>query len=70
MEALLFMVNSLIMVLMVFQGLRDDRRAAGAPAKSIFRTRDLTLARKAVEPVQDAAPMPPDPWDITEERGR
>ena len=40
MEALLFMFNSLAIVLMAYMGLRDDRRAPGAPHTSIFRMRD------------------------------
>ncbi len=69
MEALLFLINSLVIVVMVFQGLRDDRRAAGAPATSIFRTRDLTAARKAIQPMPDTQEMPPDPWDLPIEGG-
>ena len=41
MESLLFMFDSLAMVLLVFMGLRDDRRAPGAPHTSIFRMRDV-----------------------------
>ncbi len=40
MEALLFMLNSIAIVLMVFMGLRDDRRPPGAPHTSLFRMRD------------------------------
>ncbi len=49
MEALLFMFNSIAVVLMVFMGLRDDRRAPGTRQTSIFRT---------TEP-DEAAPAPP-----------
>ncbi len=48
MEALLFMLNSMAIVLMVFMGLRDDRRPPGVPHTSFFRMRD--------EPVKSAAP--------------
>lgn len=40
MEALLFMLNSIAVVLMVFMGLRDDRKPPGAPHTSLFRMRD------------------------------
>ncbi len=40
MEALLFMLDSIAVVLMVFMGLRDDRRPPGAPHSSLFRMRD------------------------------
>ncbi len=41
------MLNSIAVVLMVFMGLRDDRRPAGSPHTSLFRMRDV--------PVKDAA---------------
>ena len=55
MEALLFTLDSVAIVLMVFMGLRDDRRAPGTPATSIFRMRDT-----ASPPQSDAAA--PDDW--------
>ncbi len=38
MEALLFMVDSFLVVTMVYMGLADDRRAPCARPRSIFRT--------------------------------
>ena len=35
------MLNSIAIVLMVFMGLRDDRRPPNAPHTSIFRMRDV-----------------------------
>ena len=40
MEALLFLLNSAAVVVMVYMGLRDDRRPPGAPQTSVFRTFD------------------------------
>ncbi len=37
MEALLFMLNSFAMVVMIYMGLRDDRRPPGTPRTSVFR---------------------------------
>lgn len=37
MESLLFLLNSIAIVVLVVMGLRDDRRKAGAPARSYFR---------------------------------
>ncbi len=37
MESLLFLLNSVAIVVLVVMGLRDDRRKPGAPAKSYFR---------------------------------
>lgn len=37
MESLLFLLNSIAVVVLVIMGLRDDRRKPGAPAKSYFR---------------------------------
>ncbi len=50
MEALLLMLNSIVVVIMVFQGLRDDRRPPGTPATSLFRMRDPIKAPKAEKP--------------------
>ncbi len=40
MEALLFMLDSIVIVVMVYMGLRDDRRPPSAPSTSLFRFRD------------------------------
>ena len=37
MESLLFLLNSIAIVVLVVMGLRDDRRKPGAPARSYFR---------------------------------
>jgi len=37
-EALLFLLNSIAVVVMAFMGLRDDRRRPGTPQTSVFRT--------------------------------
>ncbi len=37
MEALLFLIDGLVFVLMVYMGLRDDRRPPGTPMTSFFR---------------------------------
>ena len=37
MEALLFLIDGLAFVLVVYMGLRDDRRPPGAPMTSFFR---------------------------------
>ena len=37
----MFMLDCAVIVVMVYMGLRDDRRSARTPATSIFRTRDL-----------------------------
>ena len=47
MEALLFMLDSLAMVLVVFMGLRDDRRQPDAPHTGLFRMRDEPARAKA-----------------------
>jgi hypothetical protein len=60
-EALLFMVDCMVIVVMVYMGLRDDRRSARTPATSIFRMRD----RAGEAPLADAtrpAGMPPMPF--------
>jgi hypothetical protein len=54
-EALLFMLNSIAVVVMVYMGLRDDRRARGTPQTSVFRTID----DDAVGPSNAAAPDRP-----------
>ncbi len=61
MEALLFMFDALVMVALVFMGLRDDRRAPGAPMTSLFRTRDEDTPRTAAAPSAAAAPWDPRP---------
>ncbi len=40
MEALLFLLNSIAIVVVVYMGLRDDRRPPGTPQASVFRTID------------------------------
>lgn len=45
MEALLFFLNSLAMVVLVIMGLRDDRRRPGTAAKSYFRYTEKGDAR-------------------------
>ena len=37
MESLLFLLNSIAVVVLVVMGLRDDRRKPGARARSFFR---------------------------------
>ncbi len=73
MEALLFMLNSITIVLMVFMGLRDDRRPANAPHTSIFRMRDVP-AGGAARPNSrgaDAPDLPEAPdWADWEQAGR
>lgn len=41
MEALLFLLNSVAVVVMVYMGLRDDRRPPGTPQASVFRTLEV-----------------------------
>jgi hypothetical protein len=36
----MFMLDCAVIVVLVYMGLRDDRRSARTPATSIFRTRD------------------------------
>jgi hypothetical protein len=36
-ESLVFLLNSIAVIVLVVMGLRDDRRKPGAPAKSYFR---------------------------------
>ncbi len=43
----MFMLDSLAVVVMVFMGLRDDRKPAGVPHTSIFRMRDEPVAAGA-----------------------
>lgn len=40
METLLLVLNSLLVVLVAFMGIRDERRPAGTPRTSLFRTVD------------------------------
>jgi hypothetical protein len=40
MEALLFMLNSIAVLIVAYMGLRDDRRRPGTPQTSFFRTFD------------------------------
>ena len=47
MEALLFMFNSMAIVVMVFMGLRDDKAPPGTPHTSIFRMRDRPVPAKS-----------------------
>ena len=71
MEALLFMLNSITVVLMVFMGLRDDRRPAGAPHTSLFRTRDLPAAAAAADKRDaGASEMAAPGWADGHEAGR
>lgn len=44
MESLLFVFNGIAVVLLVFMGIKDDRRAPGARQISIFRYKD-TVAK-------------------------
>ncbi len=53
MEALLFMLNSIAVVLMVFMGLRDDRLPPGMPHTSLFRLRDEPVAAAAKPPIPE-----------------
>jgi hypothetical protein len=55
-EALLFMVDCAVIVVMVYMGLRDDRRSARAPATSLFRTRDRAGAAQTGLPRGQNAP--------------
>jgi hypothetical protein len=45
-EALMFLLDSVVMVVMVYMGLRDDRRPKRAAQTSIFRMRDTPLDRE------------------------
>jgi len=40
MEALMLVCDSVAIVLIVYMGLRDDRRPKGAPQTSLFRMRE------------------------------
>ena len=57
MEALLFMLDGLVMVALVFMGLRDDRRPPGAAQTSLFRTRGQDSAGPAAPAAVGT------PWD-------
>ena len=52
---MIFMLDSLVVVLMVFMGLRDDRRPPGEPHTSLFRMR-ADVAEAPAPPAPDAAP--------------
>ena len=56
------MLDCFVVVLLVFMGLRDDRRAPGEPHTSLFRMRDVSpgdagRSQKNPERTWD------DPWD-------
>ena len=54
---MIFMLDSLVIVLMVFMGLRDDRRPPGEPHTSLFRMRtDATEAPAPRATAPDASP--------------
>jgi hypothetical protein len=50
-ESLLFMLNSIAVVVMVYMALRDERRPPGTPQTSVFRT----LEDNAISPPAPAA---------------
>jgi len=56
MEALLFLLNSVAVVVMVYMGLRDDRRLLGTPQTSVFRTTEDGAAQpgRAAEQARQA----------------
>ncbi len=62
-EALLFMLNSAVMILMVYMGLRDDRRAPGMLHTSLFRTRDEAGQPDAVAPAHEDGAAGWAEWD-------
>ena len=65
---MIFMLDSLVIVLMVFMGLRDDRRPPGEPHTSLFRMRtDVTEAPAHPAQEPDAAPAWAE-WLATETR--
>jgi hypothetical protein len=45
MEAFLFLVDSIVVLILVYMGLRDDRRPPGTPQASLFRTFDYDAVR-------------------------
>ncbi len=54
---MIFMLDSLVIVLMMFMGLRDDRRPPGEPHTSLFRMRtDAADASPPQAASPDAAP--------------
>ena len=53
---MIFMLDSLVIVLMVFMGLRDDRRPPGEPHTSLFRMRTDAAEAPAPQAEPNAAP--------------
>lgn len=43
MEALLLTLNGVVMIMVVYMGLRDDRRPPGDPMTSLFRMRETGI---------------------------
>ena len=64
---MIFMLDSLVVVLMVFMGLRDDRRPPGEPHTSLFRMRTDAAEPPAPPAASDAAPAWAE-WLTTETR--
>ena len=50
MESLLLTLDGLMMVVVIYMGLRDDGRPPGTPLKSLFRMRE-----SGTRPVEEAA---------------
>lgn len=53
MEAALLTLNGIAFVLMVYMGLRDERRAKGAPQTSLFRMTEEGALRPREQAEQD-----------------
>ena len=68
MEALLFMFNSMLIVLVAFMGLRDDSRPPGTPHTSLFRLRDKPDA--PAKPVPKTQPATAAGWAEWDRPGR
>ena len=54
-ESLLFAFNGIAVLLLVFMGIKDDRRRPGTPQISIFRYKD-TVAKPTEAPTAAKAP--------------
>lgn len=48
METILFLLDGIVVALVCYMAMKDDRRPRGTPATSLFRFRD-TLAPRPVE---------------------
>jgi hypothetical protein len=59
-EAISFFLDSIVLLIALYLGLRDDQRPAGTPQKSLFRTFDYdTIRPNAMRERQDQIELHP-----------